>query len=315
MKRMTAMGMTLVLLISPISVFAEQKDVIKLPGATEQYTIYDQDGNSVTVTFDHEEDEIRVVITPPDSPDSDEGEVIVIPKEDEGGDDKDDHDRDDDKDNGKDNDSDKDKSDRGRRNNSKEGSTDSGDRIVFVPANHSDIKGHWAEEEILALSNMGFIQGYPDGTFRPNNPISRAEFAALLERALNKIGIEKEGEQPHTRFKDVPQSSWYYLSVNWLENRGNIPIDKYPNGLLKPNEPISREEMALWLAKEVASEKTIPAYKDLEQIRFQEEVREAAGAGLLRGYPDDTFRPQGLATRAEAVTILMRFMLANGDNP
>ncbi|WP_164553436.1 S-layer homology domain-containing protein [Brevibacillus marinus] len=312
MKRIAGFGFALLLFLTPISVFAEQKDIIKLPGSTQKYTIYDKDGNSVTVTFNHEKDKIRLVITPPNS---DELETIEIPKDDTGNDDEnnqdDKNDKDDDKNRDKNSDEDKDNERRSSKDRERDPSQ-SGDNHIHVPVNYTDINNHWAKQDILAFSNAGLIQGYPDGTFRPNNPISRAEFAALLERVLEKVGVKKEGEQPPSRFKDVPPSSWYYLSVNWLENRGNIPHDKYPNGLLHPNEPILREEMALWLAHEVSSDKPMPMFKDMAQIRFQEEVRNVTGAGLLLGYPDSTFRPKGQTTRAEAVTILMRFMRSSG---
>lgn len=289
MKRYVALGMALPLLLSPVSVYANQKDVISLPQTTKNYTIYDKDGNSLQVEFEHKRKEIQVVVFPPSH--LEEKKVIVIPLKG----------KDRANDSGSDGDSD-DKDDSTGVSNPPVGEKEG------TPITYQDIEGHWAKPDITDMVNLELIQGYPDGTFRPNNPISRAEFAALLERVLENVGVEKEGEQTPTRFIDVPSTSWYYLSVNLLENRGNIPHDKYSTGLLHPNEPITREEMALWLAKEVSSDKPMPTFKDMAQIRFQEEVRNVTGAGLLLGYPDGTFKPQGNTTRAEAVTILMRFL-------
>lgn len=278
------------MLISPSTVMAQKKDVVTVPKSTEYYTIHDKDGNSVSVRFDVKKTEIRIVVNPkeqqnPTMPAQKE-EVIIIPLDSS--------------------------SDERVGGSGGAGVGGSGFSIIVKPISYTDIDNHWARNDILEMSALGLIKGYPDGTFRPNNSISRAEFAALVERILQMSGIKKEGEQPLSRFKDVSQSDWFYMSVNWLENRGNIPNAYYQNGLLKPNEPITREEMAVWLAKEVTSDSIVPAFKDQYQIRFKEEVRKITAAGLLKGYPDNTFRPQGQTTRAEAVTILMRFLRMKG---
>lgn len=170
---------------------------------------------------------------------------------------------------------------------------------------YKDIKGLWAEEDIYKLVNLGLIKGYPDGTFRPNNKITRAEFGTILVRILE---LEKEIIQTETSFKDVSQGSWFYDYLSKLEATANLQSMYYPNAILEPNEPITREEMALWVSNEVASQQMNLAFTDANKIRFKNEVASAVSAGLLKGYPDQSFQPKGSATRAEAVTILARLL-------
>lgn len=294
MKRYAVLGLALPLLLSPMSVYANQKDVISLPQSTEKYTIFDKDGNSVQVEFEHNRKEIQVVVSPPSH--TEEKKVIVIPLG-----------KDQTDDSGSDGDSDDEDDSKGRSNppvGEKEG--------ALPPITYEDIEGHWAKPDIIAMVNLELIQGYPDGTFRPNSPISRAEFATLLERVLIQAGLLKEEKSVSTKFSDVFPSEWYYPSVSYLEHNGNIPIEKYSEGKLYPNAPIIREEMALWLSNEVPPASKEKDYKDSKKVQFVEEVHKVTNAGLLQGYPDGTFKPQGNTTRAEAVTILMRFMRFKG---
>lgn len=172
-----------------------------------------------------------------------------------------------------------------------------------------DIVGLWAESDIYKMVELGLIKGYPDGTFRPNNRITRAEFGAILARILEK---ERHISPTDTSFKDVPKGSWFYDYLTMLEAEGNLDSKYYQNAILKPNEPITREEMALWVAKEIDGQLNNLAFTDANQIRFKDEVANSVSTGLLKGYPDGSFQPKGGATRAEAVTILVRLLQVKG---
>ena len=71
-------------------------------------------------------------------------------------------------------------------------------------ATPTDIKGHWANTYIARGIQLGFITGYPDGTFLPDNPVSRAEFAKMMNSALGNTGTAS------SNFKDVPTFEWFY---------------------------------------------------------------------------------------------------------
>lgn len=174
---------------------------------------------------------------------------------------------------------------------------------------YKDIVGLWAEEDIYKMVDLGLIKGYPDGTFRPNNKITRAEFGTILARILE---MEQAISPIDTLFKDVPKESWFYDYLAKLESAGNLNSKHYQNAILQPNEPITREEMALWVAKEIDGQLNNLAFTDANQIRFKDEVANSVSTGLLKGYPDGSFQPKGDATRAEAVTILVRLLQVKG---
>jgi hypothetical protein len=109
--------------------------------------------------------------------------------------------------------------------------------IKAAPANQiaqaSDIAGNWAEPFIRILIEKEIIKGYPDGTFRPNQPINRAEFAALLNRSfsLQSVGAPR-------KFKDLPKKFWATEVVQKANQSGFLA--GYPNGTFAPKQNITR---------------------------------------------------------------------------
>lgn len=99
-------------------------------------------------------------------------------------------------------------------------------------------------ESIQALANRTVVNGFPDGTFKPNNKVTRAEFAAMLNKAL---GITAAASSSKTVFKDVPQNSWYANYVKAAVEAGIIT--GYEDGSFKPNQTISHQEMVAMLVK------------------------------------------------------------------
>jgi hypothetical protein len=175
-----------------------------------------------------------------------------------------------------------------------------------VPVILTDVMGHWAEAEIKALAEKGAIAGYPDQTFRPNNNITRAEFATVLVKAFQLEA--KEGRV----FADT--------ATHWVKDAiataGAYGIIKgYSGEKFGPNDNITREQMAVMVAK--AANLTIgeqaPAFSDSAKISdwAKAAVAAAAKAEIIKGYPDESFRPQGLATRAEAVTVIVKALEIN----
>ncbi|AYB41733.1 S-layer homology domain-containing protein (plasmid) [Brevibacillus laterosporus] len=287
------MKMRIVLLVGLLlfgqnTVFAEKKEEVKIPKKTEEYTLYDIDGNFVDLSFWHGRDKIEITIQPPkNKPNKEELEVITIPVKEDRGSSKDD-----------------------KSSSDKEFTNGGGTRITFNPVTYNDTLGHWAGKEIEYMVSLGLLKGYPDGTFRPDNPISKAEFAALLERTIQYVKKEDMTLQELT-FHDVNKADWFYSSVKKLEKRGNISIVNYPTRKLQPLVTISRQEMGLWISKEVNPSTKVLHFTDSHQIKYKEAVRKVVASNLLQGYPDGTFRPDGNTTRAEVASILVRWIKQN----
>jgi len=84
---------------------------------------------------------------------------------------------------------------------------------------YNDITGHWAESDIRFVTTFGWFQGYPDGTFRPNQPITRAEFVTLVNRMLERQPeLEEDLLSNMTTFPDNPSDAWYYLAIQEAAN-------------------------------------------------------------------------------------------------
>lgn len=162
-----------------------------------------------------------------------------------------------------------------------------------------DITNHWARENIKQLVSKGIVSGYPDGLFKPDNPISRAEFITLLVKALK---LEpKQGESD----KDT-ENHWASSSISTAEAKGIIEQDEN----FRPNEPITREEIAVMIIKAkklnmATQEFNITESKDISNWA-KDYIFTAMENNLMNGYPDGSFKPKGSATRAEAVTVIVK---------
>ena len=166
-----------------------------------------------------------------------------------------------------------------------------------------DIEGHWAQGTVEGMINEGIIKGYPDGTFKPNNNITRAEFTSLLVRAFN---LESG---PGKVFSDTA-NHWAKDHIKTANYHGLV--NGYSDTLFGPNDPVTREQIAVMVvnATKVELFDESKTFIDSAQISAwaKEPVAKAAAAGLIVGYPDGTFKPKANATRAEAAVILARSM-------
>jgi|GEM_PF-3220815 len=172
-----------------------------------------------------------------------------------------------------------------------------------------DTTDHWAEEEIRQLVGLGAITGYPDGTYRPENTISRAEFASVLRGAL---GLE---EAATLIFPDKA-GHWGQGRIGALIQAGVIDTELYGE-VYGPDESIAREEIAMMTARMLgAAAATEVPFADAGQIGhgFRQYVAEAYSLGIITGYPDNTFRPAGTATRAEAAVMVIRALALIQDD-
>ncbi|MGI6066084.1 MAG: S-layer homology domain-containing protein [Bacillota bacterium] len=170
----------------------------------------------------------------------------------------------------------------------------------------NDIAGHWAEQNINQLVNFGAINGYPDGSFMPNNRITRAEFAAVLVKAFKLTKVMGQ------TFTDT-ESHWAEDYIGAAAENG--VVKGYDTGAFGPDDLITREQMAVMVvqAAKLSGAAEVLPFDDSDRISdwAKEAVAIATGNGIMKGYPDNTIQPRGNATRAEAVTVILNALKNN----
>ena len=166
----------------------------------------------------------------------------------------------------------------------------------------SDIKGHWGKTYIEKMNKAGVINGYDDGTFRPDGTVTKGEFVTLIAQALK---LETKDEKGHWAAKFVTAAK----AANIIDE--NIAVASVSD----LDTPISREEMASMVAK-AAVYKKIDVSAGAEAGFIDEsdiaawsaaDVKNAVALGIINGFDTDkglTFQPKANATRAQAATIL-----------
>lgn len=154
-----------------------------------------------------------------------------------------------------------------------------------------------AVEEVKAIS---YIKGYPDGTFKPQANVTRAEAAQMFATLLN--GGTNFGTSGATKFSDA-SDDWYSKAVNYVVGKGLI--SGYPNGTFKPNDSITRAEFAQMISGYIKNEKAGSSdFQDVKDHWAKDAIDKLYGNKNVTGYPDGSFKPNAKITRAEAVTIL-----------
>lgn len=171
--------------------------------------------------------------------------------------------------------------------------------IWALPAQvHAD----YTEPYMKRMEELGLLQWDADGDLRPGDPITRAEFVTIINRAF---GYRSAGGHP---FRDVPGTAWYAEDVDIGYTEGYI-TGTSPTAF-SPNLSITREEAAFILAKNLMMEPAVgenTSFADGRSISTWSRgmVSAAAENNLISGYPDGTFRPQKSITRGEAAVILL----------
>ena len=152
--------------------------------------------------------------------------------------------------------------------------------------------------------HYAYIVGYEDGTVRPEGDITRAEVATIFFRLLTDESRDEFWSQTNP-YSDVSEDDWYNNAVSTLTNAGII--DGYEDGTFKPNGNITRAEFATIAVRFFeATYEGENLFPDIDGHWAQDYINEAANAGIVDGYPDGTFGPQKLITRAEAMTMVNR---------
>jgi uncharacterized lipoprotein YddW (UPF0748 family) len=181
-----------------------------------------------------------------------------------------------------------------------------------------DIQNHWAKSCIEALIQQGIVSGYPDGTFRPDQPVTRAEFAAMVTKAF-----QRTPERPAVQFSDVPAGHWAVGVIETAYRTGWLT--GYPDQRFRPFQVIPRVQVMVALAsglrltasapteptlvRSLADADSIPAYA-------REKIGAAIEQQLVVNYPDvRRFRAEQSASRAEISAFLCQALARQSQQP
>ncbi|OWA37288.1 hypothetical protein B9G55_04280 [Saccharibacillus sp. O16] len=151
-----------------------------------------------------------------------------------------------------------------------------------------------------ADTSKPYLSGYPNGTFQPSKVMTRAELAVTLARLTGA----KANSSDRVTYPDVPGSHWASAEIASLHSSGLMVGDGAGN--FRPNAPVTRAEMAKIAASLLpdAAASSAKSYQDVSGGWAATSIAQASAAGVLKGYPDGTFRPSQGLTRAEAVKVL-----------
>lgn len=172
--------------------------------------------------------------------------------------------------------------------------------IVFA----SDYSNHWAQKTIEKWSGKNVINGFPDGSFKPNQSITRAEFATLVNGLFNLTDSTNA-----KKYEDVLSSQWYKKDVDVISSHG--VMNDYENNF-KPDQYITREEATFAISNiyNIISNNTDAensnSFKDSDKISewATNSIYSLYNKGYISGRPDNSFDPKGNLTRAEMVTLI-----------
>ena len=153
--------------------------------------------------------------------------------------------------------------------------------------------------------HFAYVNGYPDGTVKPAGDVTRAEVAAILYRVMDADCV-KTYETTRCSFSDVVRGDWFNTYVATLENAGVI-VDTRTNGKFRPNEAITRAELAAMLAQFADIKSAANSFNDVSARHWaSDEIAVCAKMGWINGYPDGSFRPDATITRAEMMAMINR---------
>lgn len=153
--------------------------------------------------------------------------------------------------------------------------------------------------------HVAYIMGYPDGTVQPKGEITRAEACTIFFRLLTDSSRDYYFSKTND-YTDVNAGDWFNNAISTLSNAGIVT--GYNDGTFRPNQPITRGEMAKIIANFANLNKGTKSFTDLSGHWSKSYVELAAGNGWIAGYPDGSFRPDQKITRAETVTMINRVL-------
>jgi hypothetical protein len=172
-------------------------------------------------------------------------------------------------------------------------------------------ENNWADDYVQYLADLNVISGYPDGSFRPNALVTRAQFAKMAVGAMQWPLVTP----PTPSFSDVPATFWGYSYIETAVAHG--AISGYPDGTFKPNDNVTRAQVAkiIYLARQWTAVDGSVRFNDVQQSDWYYTYVQAAGVSeIMGGYSDSTFRPNLPATRAQVAKILTLSLYSEPTN-
>lgn len=188
--------------------------------------------------------------------------------------------------------------------------TNSNYGLIWNPKEFPDVANHWSKSAVNDMASRLVVNGVDATHFNPNNNVTRAEFAAILVRAL---GLSDTGTS--SKFSDVSTSDWYMGAVT-VANEYNL-IDGYENGTFRPNQTISRQEAFVILNRAIAIVKLqqatgsiiLSSYSDQSKVATwaQTATQAVLSSGVVQGN-GKLLHPTGQMSRAETATVMQRLL-------
>ncbi|AKG23885.1 S-layer homology domain-containing protein [Calothrix sp. 336/3] len=187
--------------------------------------------------------------------------------------------------------------------------------VIPPPIIFTDLpSNHWSRKFINALSSRNIIKGFDDYSFRPNQAVNRAEYAAILKQAFNQK-LRQQG----LSFQDVPTNYWAGNAIN--QSIGMGFLKGYPNNTFNPNQRIPRVQVLVSLVSGLGLKppsnlaKVVSIYKDAKDIPpyAVNAIAAATKNGLVVNYPDRAFlNPNQPATRGEVAVMIHQALVKTG---
>ncbi|MEL6321886.1 MAG: S-layer homology domain-containing protein, partial [Cyanobacteria bacterium J06626_14] len=176
-----------------------------------------------------------------------------------------------------------------------------------------DVRGHWAEGYITALAELDVIGGFLDGTYRPNDPVTRAQFAAIVNKAFSP-----DPKRQSIEFVDVDQTFWGYSAIQ-TAYQGQF-LSGYPGQVFRPDERIPRTQVLVSLSSglELTNGQlaALDKYADAGQIPewAKDAIAAATQQRIVVNYPDvSRLNPSQNATRADVAAFVYQALVSTGD--
>ena len=164
---------------------------------------------------------------------------------------------------------------------------------------------HWAYEDISLLTDTGIINGMGDGTYAPEETLTRGQYIKLVTSVMG-CAAQNDG----FTVTDVPAEHWVYPYMTEAFSRGILLQSDLSAGAFRPDEPVDRQTAALWMIRALGMvyENVQPAFTDVaaDSSELARALATSQRLGLIQGYPDGSFRPASTLTRAEAAAIIRR---------
>ncbi len=187
--------------------------------------------------------------------------------------------------------------------------------IIPPPIAFNDVPNNfWGRRFIDVLSSRGILKGFPDYSFRPNQPVNRAEFAAILQKAF-----DQELSKTAIAFQDVPAKFWATPAIDQAISAGFLK--GYPKQAFKPQQNIPRVQVLVALASGLnlkaptSQNQILSVYKDAKDIPTYaiSKIAAATANDLVVNYPNtQILAPNKVATRAEVAAMIYQALVKRG---